>query len=308
VIGKFQNNTLSGYATMTFSDGARYEGEFLKWKRHGQGTHTQANGSRREGVWGGGKFLYARRAPELKKAPPAKAEVFDDGTLFRASSGTGFFISKTGHILTNHHVINNCGAVEVSHEGSMYAAGVLASDPVNDLSILKSRVRPSTALPLSTNNPSLLQEIYVAGFPFGKAVSSSVKVTKGIISSLTGFNNNSSQIQIDAALQPGNSGGPILDTKGNAVGVAVSKMDFRAALERFGAVPENTNFGVKASTARSFLETKRIPLPDQNLNKIPSSELAARIENATVYISCLMTMTQIEQAKEQKVLFKNLRN
>lgn len=293
---------------MTFSDGARYEGEFLKWKRHGQGTHTQANGSRREGVWGGGKFLYARRAPELKKAPPAKAEVFDDGTLFRASSGTGFFISKTGHILTNHHVINNCGAVEVSHEGKMYAAGVLASDPVNDLSVLKTGARPSTALPLSTNNPSLLQEIYVAGFPFGKAVSSSVKVTKGIISSLTGFNNNSSQIQIDAALQPGNSGGPILDTKGNAVGVAVSKMDFRYALEQFGAVPENTNFGVKASTARSFLETKRIPLLDQNLNKIPSSELAVRIEDATVYISCLMTMTQIEQAKEQKVLFKNLRN
>ena len=74
----------------------------------------------------------------------------------------------------------------------------------------------------------MLQDIYVAGYPFGMGISSSVKVTKGIISSLTGVGNNFSEMQIDAALQSGNSGGPILDEQGNVVGVAVAKLDLQS--------------------------------------------------------------------------------
>ena len=114
--------------------------------------------------------------------------------------------------------------------------------------------------PLPTQ-PELLQDIYVAGYPFGQEISTSVKVTKGIISSLTGFRNNFSNIQIDAALQPGNSGGPILDDKGNIVGVAVAKLDFKMVLENWGVIPEDTNFGIKATVVRSLLESNDITLP-----------------------------------------------
>ena len=72
-----------------------------------------------------------------------------------------------------------------------------------------------------------MQEIFVAGYPFGKEISSSVKITKGIISSLTGMGNNFSNIQIDAALQPGKSGDPVFDAKGNVVDVAVTKLDLK---------------------------------------------------------------------------------
>ena len=82
---------------------------------------------------------------------------------------------------------------------------------------------------MSNNRPELLQDIYVAGYPFGNKISTSVKVTRGIISSLTGIGNNFSNIQIDAALQSGNSGGPILDDLGNVVGVAVSKLDLKTS-------------------------------------------------------------------------------
>ncbi len=75
-----------------------------------------------------------------------------------------------------------------------------------------------------------MQEIFVAGFPFGKAISSSLKITKGIISSLTGVGDNDSNVQIDAALQPGNSGGPIFDDKGNVLAVAVAKLDLKTAI------------------------------------------------------------------------------
>ena len=85
-----------------------------------------------------------------------------------------------------------------------------------------------------------------------------MKVTKGIISSLTGIGNNLAEMQIDAALQSGNSGGPILDEYGNVVGVTVAKLDVKFALEKFGAIQEKTNFGVKANIVEALLDSNGV--------------------------------------------------
>ena len=134
-------------------------------------------------------------------------------------------------------------------------------DPQNDLALLKGDFRPSTVFPLSNTRPELLQDIYVAGFPFGDMFSTSVKVTKGIVSSLTGLGNNFSNFQIDAALQSGNSGGPILDDLGNVVGVAVAKLDAKYMFEELGIIPEDTNFGIKSNVVRSILESNDVEIP-----------------------------------------------
>jgi S1-C subfamily serine protease len=152
----------------------------------------------------------------------------------------------------------------------------------------------------------LLQEIYVAGYPFGRKVSTSVKVTKGIISSLTGIGNNFSNIQIDAALQPGNSGGPILSRKGNVVGVAVARLDKIKVLEEFGSLPENINFGIKSSVVRSILESSNIALPSPNVASLSRSKLGKMISDGTYYLSCWMTMAQVEKMRSKKVIFQNL--
>ena len=87
------------------------------------------------------------------------------------------------------------------------------NDPQNDLALLKTNLNKLSAIPFSINKAALMQEIYVAGYPFGDYYSSSVKVTKGIVSALSGLGNNFSNFQIDAALQLGNSGGPVIDEK-----------------------------------------------------------------------------------------------
>ena len=74
----------------------------------------------------------------------------------------------------------------------------------------------------SPQNPTLLQDVIVAGYPLTDALGDSLKATKGIVSALTGIQKNFSQIQIDAAIQPGNSGGPIVEENGNVIGVAVA--------------------------------------------------------------------------------------
>ena len=93
----------------------------------------------------------------------------------------------------------------------------------------------------------------MASFPFGDAISSSIKFTQGIVSSMFGIGYNYSQIQIDATIQPGNSGGPIVDDKGNAEAVAIVKLYLQKIYKDFGVMPENTNFGIKASAVRNLL-------------------------------------------------------
>ena len=82
-----------------------------------------------------------------------------------------------------------------------------------------------------------MQEILVAGFPFGYGVSRTIKYTQGIVSSMAGIGNNYSQLQIDAAYNR-NSGGPILDAGGNVIGVAVSKLELKKILKNFGVIPK----------------------------------------------------------------------
>ena len=185
-------------------------------------------------------------------------------------------------------------------------ARVITFDPRNDLALLKGNFSPKTHFPLSTTNPELLQEIYVAGYPFGRKISPSVKVTKGIVSSLTGIGNNFSNIQIDAALQPGNSGGPILSTKGNVVGVAVAKLDLKKVLENYGVIPEDTNFGIKSSVVRTLLESNDVGLTKPNTQPISTTRLGKLISDSTYYLSCWMTMAQINQMRSKKVIFQNL--
>ena len=95
----------------------------------------------------------------------------------------------------------------------------------------------------------------------------------GFISSLTGIGNNYSNIQIDAAFQPGNSGGPILDDRGNVVGVAVARPDKINVLKKFGSIPENPNFGIKTSVVRSVLESSNVSFPRANRSSITKTKL-----------------------------------
>ena len=291
------------FGTYTFSTGDKYVGEFKDGKYNGQGTYTHANGGIKEGIWKNGAFLYAQKlAPSLPvvKVPSESDEIIS------ASSGSGFAVSADGYVITNNHVIEGCQKVVVHIKGAEIPVTVVTYDPQNDLALLKGNFRPSTVFPLTNNRPELLQDVYVAGFPFGNKVSTSVKVTKGIISSLTGIGNNFSNIQIDAALQSGNSGGPILDDLGNVVGVAVSKLDAKYMFDNFGSIPENTNFGIKSNVVKSIMDSNRVDSPSANRSTISKSQLGKMITEGTYYVSCWMTMAQVEMLRNKKVMFEDL--
>ena len=196
--------------------------------------------------------------------------------------------------------------VNIHYQGNEIPATVVTYDKQNDLALLKGDFKPETVFSLASNSPGLLQDIYVAGYPYGLGISSQIKVTRGIISSLTGTNNDFSRVQIDAAIQVGNSGGPIVDEMGNVVGVAVSKLSAEYMLENYGSIPENTNFGVKINLVKNILESNNIKILSENKTTISKPELAKRVSTGTYYISCGMTMALIESLKTQKVFFNHL--
>ena len=303
-VGEFENDAYNGDGTFTYVTGDRYVGEFKNNKRDGQGTFIYASGTVLEGIWKDDEFLYADQSVPQEPENRSIADNIDPNEILNAASGTGFYVSNEGHIITNHHVINGCSEIKVHADGKSTTATILAKDASNDLALLKISNRPPHVFAFSNENPYPLQNIIVAGFPFGDAVSSSLKFTTGVISSLAGIGNNYSQMQIDAALQPGNSGGPIIDELGNIVGIAVAKLDVDKVYEDFGVIPENTNFGIKGSIAKILLQSFNVPLKAPNTKELPKSELSKITTKGTLHLSCWMTLAQIEAMQSQKVLFQ----
>ena len=298
-VGGFTDDKQNGQGTYIYASGDTYVGEFQDGKRNGQGTYTYASGAVEKGLWKDGEFLSAEVTPEVE-------ENKDPNETLEVASGTGFYVSTDGHIITNHHVIDGCMDMKVHIKGRVLPTLQIADDKQNDLALLKVSEMPSHVFALSNSSPYPLQEIIVAGFPFGDRYSSTLKFTQGIVSSLAGMGDNYSEIQIDAALQQGNSGGPIIDEYGNVVAVAVAKLDAKYMFDNYGIIPENTNFGIKVSAIRNLLEGNQVSLKSPNTEVLSKRDLSRLATDGTVYLTCWMTSAQLEDMKSRKVLFNDL--
>ena len=309
-VGEFKNDKYNGQGTYTYADGDKYVGEHKNDKRHGQGTYTFASGDKYVGEFKNGKYngqgtyTYADGTIESGIWEDDELLYANNEEIYSASSGSGFAVTSDGYVVTNYHVVEGCTDVKIHDKGRKIKASIVTYDPSNDIALLKGNFIPRKFYPLSRESPELLTEVFVAGHPFGKRISASVKVTKGIVSSLSGVGNNFSNFQIDAALQPGNSGGPIMNDKGNVVGVAVAKLKRDWGIKEFDAVPELVNFGVKSSVVIGILESENINLIAPYKEAKSQAELGSMITDGTYYLSCWMTEAQIEKVKKTKVIFQ----
>jgi S1-C subfamily serine protease len=182
-----------------------------------------------------------------------------DGTQL-VSSGTGFLVSTTGHILTNNHVVEGCTRQTFQLRGELaVAAERLAVNAVTDLALLKTTL--TTTTPAQFRGGASLRlgdEVVVYGFPLLGDLSSQGNLTYGIVSALSGLNDDLSRMQMTAQIQPGNSGGPVMDRAGQIVGVVVETANDEYFRSERGAVPQNVNFAIRDSLARSFLDTNNV--------------------------------------------------
>ena len=140
---------------------------------------------------------------------------------------------------------------------------------------------------MRSEDVELGERVLIAGYPYGEMFSNTIKVTGGMISATRGLGDDSGQFQMDAAVQPGNSGGPIYDENGNIVGVVVAQLNKMKFAKHAGSIPENQNFGIKASTVRQFLSSSGLPTKWSKRSKSMSTrELAKIAKRQTVMVMC----------------------
>ncbi len=171
------------------------------------------------------------------------------------SSGTGFFITEDGYLITNEHVAGNGAQVRLVTEAGLISAKVVKVDAANDLALLKAEGKFAPLQVVSSRTMRMGSTVATVGFPNIGLQGFAPKLAKGEIAALSGAQDDPRYFQISVAVQPGNSGGALVDERGNVVGVVSAKLSAAAALAISGALPENVNYAVKSSFLLSFLES-----------------------------------------------------
>ena len=231
----------------------------------------------------------------------------------KRSTGSGFVVSAAGHILTNHHVVKGCRSTLASTAGMAAPAGMLVQpkpdapapreereifkarglsvigvDTANDLALLKSAKSISTIVKFRGGRGVRTgEDIVVAGFPLHGLLTSDINITKGIVSALAGPGDDRRIFQITAPVQPGNSGGPVLDASGHVVCVVVARLDALKMARLTGRLPQNVNFAISEGAARAFLDAHDVPYKTARSDRpMRTVDIAAKAKGYTVLIEC----------------------
>ena len=229
-----------------------------------------------------------RISEELLALLMAVAAARETEPLEPKSSGSGFVVGGSGDVVTNHHVVDGCARVTVSRAGASHDAGVRATDAAADLALLRASSALGKAAAFSRSpRASLGEAVTVAGYPLRGLLSSRLNVTSGNVSALAGIGDDPKRLQITAPVQPGNSGGPLLDTAGNVIGVVVSKLDAVRTAELTGDIPQNVNFAIKGALVRGFLDIHGVAYVRRASDvKLAPERLAERARAFTVAVHC----------------------
>jgi S1-C subfamily serine protease/antitoxin component YwqK of YwqJK toxin-antitoxin module len=182
-------------------------------------------------------------------------------------NGSGFFINEKGYIATNYHVIKESTAIQVEYfqKGikNTFSAKVIVTDKQNDLAIIqindpKFTMLPSIPYVFSSNIKDVGTEVFALGYPLANVMGNEIKFTDGKISSKTGLKGDITVYQISVPIQPGNSGGPLFDNKGNLVGITSS------ALNKEYYNSENVNYAIKTTYLKNLIDVmpENITLPN----------------------------------------------
>jgi S1-C subfamily serine protease len=197
------------------------------------------------------------------------------------SSATGFAISKNGLIVTAYHVIKDAKVIKVYlSKDSSISAMILHSDPMNDLAVLKIESSTPNFLQIAPmRSVKMGDKVFTIGFPMSSVLGQEAKYSDGVVSALSGIEDASSFLQITVPIQPGNSGGPLVNEKGEVVGIITSTAAILPFIKESGTLPQNINWAVKADYLRPLIE-----LPEMEPAELNREQLINHVKESTFFI------------------------
>lgn len=243
------------------------------------------------GVTNAGDFSVAEPKPVVQNAPPTPPNPPPSkSTKTGPRTGTGFIVSTSGHVITNYHVIDGCvGDINANLAGQPSSVlRIVSTDEVNDLALLQGPKASDDVAVIRATAIRPGDAIIAIGYPFHGLLTSDFTVTSGIVSSLSGLLNDTRYLQISAEVQTGNSGGPLLDTSGDVVGVVSSKLNALKVVKATGDMPQNINFAIKTGAMRDFLDNSAVvyKTAEPKLD-LKTAEIARSARDYTMLISCI---------------------
>jgi S1-C subfamily serine protease len=320
--GHVLNGRADGSGVRKMSDGSGYSGDWHDGKAEGFGVHALSDGNAYAGGWAQNKYdgagifvsrtekkivqgvwqagvLKQELGPAIAMVPPGKPQPPNQPLPAKptpgaaqpalTSSGTGFYVSNAGHLVTNDHVTRGCKSLRVHAVGEpSVAARLVATSQKEDLSLLKT-AEPGESVAAIRGGPPLRpgDGVVVFGFPLTGIVASTGNLTSGTVAALAGFADSTDLIQISAPIQPGNSGGAALDLSGNVIGVVEATLATPKAASVIGAIPQNVNFAIKASVLESFLEAHGVAYRrEQSAASLSVADVGERARSFSVMVEC----------------------
>ncbi|MBS0547288.1 MAG: trypsin-like peptidase domain-containing protein [Proteobacteria bacterium] len=284
-IGQRVGNISGGNGFLNCSDGVRAQIQYVALSMMtGYGFGTASDGRSIRFTYGlsreeGAKYLGGAipAAASASTAPPTKK-----------SSGTGFFITRQGHLLTNAHVVKDCKEIDVSSVGGgSSTATLLKRDERNDLALLQAGAPRAVAGLRSARQVRQGETVVAFGFPLPSYISSGGALTTGTVSALAGPRDDSRYLQMSTQIQPGNSGGPLLDTTGAVVGVTTASLNDVELFRRTGSVPQNVNFALKVDVVRTFLDSAGVAAETSTGGReLSLPDIGERARAFTVVVEC----------------------
>ncbi len=206
-----------------------------------------------------------------------------------ASFGTGWPVAS-GHVITNYHVIaDSKEIVLIDREGKEIYARVVLTDEINDIALLSvdhfDQLPP--ALPLSSKLAGLGANVFTIGYPRVDVLGRSPKISAGLISSENGLEDNPDSYQTSVAIQSGNSGGPLLNMRGEVVGLVASMLGFVDPATGTTKTINNISFSVKVERVNHLLE--QLPQKQKTISELPNHPenlevLASRIQDSILVV------------------------
>lgn len=238
----------------------------------------------KSGWWGKGLSASAAPASRPRSTPEGRSQNTTPGGSGRGDggggSGSAFFITADGFAVTAAHVVAQCREVESPRWGRVR---LVAVDRPADLAILKLESASGQSLALRGRGPRLGEPLSVGGFPLGGLLGGGLKITTGVVAGLSGPQGDRGLFQLSAPIQPGNSGGPVVDATGALIGVTAAKLDEVRLVSETGTFPQNVNFAAPVTILQAFLDENGIAY---RVAPTAASAAPATLVNVTFPVVC----------------------
>jgi len=204
--------------------------------------------------------LYRLAKGTLSSPPQGSNQNFEAQELSTLVKGTGFLFSSSNFVITNYHLVKGSKSITIKLlHGQDIKAEVVANDKSNDIAFLKLDSIPDMNIGKivlgDSSKVRVGDKVFTVGYPLSNILGDRPKYSEGVINAISGVGSDPKSFQISIPIQPGNSGGPLFNEKGEVIGVVTSSLDAVATSQVAGNIPQNVNFAIKSAFIKNLLPT-----------------------------------------------------